>query len=1008
MIIFVMMKHRSLILFFTLVSVFLIRSEAVEIANSINDFSFDGTQGENGWISGYRNYTQDGGGDDYNATEDFIAFDKDEAWRGDFWRLAPSGAPWTTVKSESGHPNGTNSAPNEEHWAIRRWESDREGPLAFTWNLREQNLNGSGVGGSLHHNGVLVDSGATDTGEGFSRTYFINIEVGDVVDLALTPVGPSGDRSDGSDGSFFSMIVDDEVNDTETQPDGSSFISATADDDDDDGLSDAWEEIYAPGDLSALNGDGVADYDEDGLSDLEEFNNKTNPDESDTDEDGLDDFAEIDEHSSDPTNPDTDGDGIADGDEVEGDPPTSPTNSDTDGDGFSDGDEISFNSDPTRSDDTPLSLVLGDSSSEWSGGVQGQDNWTNGWRNVTADGAGDNYDARTDFIPYTGGSNDGGWDGVQQQWSGNAWDLNTAGAPPWTYLAKEATHPNGTNNGDEHHTIRRWTAKSGEEINTVTSVALIWHLRKGNANGNGVTGSVHHNGMLLDSLAIAGSDTEGVTRTVYANLSPGDFIDLAHSPVGTTGTNDGNDSSINWIRIDKRIPTNPVQPDGSAFIPATGEDTDADELPDAWELAIFPGDLTKLSGLGDADFDEDGLSDLSEFGLGTEPDNDDTDDDGLSDGDEISEYETDPKSNDSDNDGITDGNELSDDNGFVTLPNNADTDSDGIKDGEEIETHLTDPLKKDTDGDGALDGYEIARFFDPLDPDINPSTLLADSYEEYSGTQGQDDWNYGYRNLTADGGEVEEYDPTEDFVAFDEAEHWRPNWRLAPSAAPWTLFSGPEGSHPNGTNSAPNEEHWTIRRWTASELTSETPVGLTWHTRKNNLNGGGVTGSLYVNGSLVDTLSFAGNDGTGEIRTWYENLNPGDIVDIALTPVGPDGNGSDGSDGSANWLRVDTRIPPGASQPDGTPFLAALAQGLQVTDILYDPELPSLLVTWPSGAGRNYAVDISTGLLGGVDEGSWEEYDDSIPGEGGETTYEIIIEEPLPPRFFIRIRDVTE
>ena len=49
------MKHRALILLFTLVSVFLIRSEAVEIANSINDFSIDGTQGENGWISGYRN-----------------------------------------------------------------------------------------------------------------------------------------------------------------------------------------------------------------------------------------------------------------------------------------------------------------------------------------------------------------------------------------------------------------------------------------------------------------------------------------------------------------------------------------------------------------------------------------------------------------------------------------------------------------------------------------------------------------------------------------------------------------------------------------------------------------------------------------------------------------------------------------------------------------------------------------------------------------------------------------
>ena len=42
--------------------------------------------------------------------------------------------------------------------------------------------------------------------------------------------------------------------------------------------------------------------------------------------------------------------------------------------------------------------------------------------------------------------------------------------------------------------------------------------------------------------------------------------------------------------------------------------------------------------------------------------------------------------------------------------------------------------------------------------------------------------------------------------------------------------------------------------------------------------------------------------GQGKFGTWYENLNPGDIVDIALTPVGPDGNASDGSDGSANWF----------------------------------------------------------------------------------------------------------
>ena len=78
MIILIMIKYRALVLLFTLASIFLIRSEAVEVANSINDFSIDGTQGENGWVSGYRNYSQDGGEDDYDPETDFIAFDQGE------------------------------------------------------------------------------------------------------------------------------------------------------------------------------------------------------------------------------------------------------------------------------------------------------------------------------------------------------------------------------------------------------------------------------------------------------------------------------------------------------------------------------------------------------------------------------------------------------------------------------------------------------------------------------------------------------------------------------------------------------------------------------------------------------------------------------------------------------------------------------------------------------------------------------------------------------------------
>ncbi len=58
---------------------------------------------------------------------------------------------------------------------------------------------------------------------------------------------------------------------------------------------------------------------------------------------------------------DTDGDGLSDGDEVLASPSTSPILADTDGDGFDDKNELFFNSDPTKSDDTPLTFLIGDS-----------------------------------------------------------------------------------------------------------------------------------------------------------------------------------------------------------------------------------------------------------------------------------------------------------------------------------------------------------------------------------------------------------------------------------------------------------------------------------------------------------------------------------------------------------------------------------------------------------------------------------------------------------------------
>jgi len=77
------------------------------------------------------------------------------------------------------------------------------------------------------------------------------------------------------------------------------------------------------------------------------------------------------------------------------------------------------------------------------------------------------------------------------------------------------------------------------------------------------------------------------------------------------------------------------------------------------------------------DTDGDGLIDLDETSLGTDPLDPDSDDDGLNDGDEVNASFTNPLVQDSDADGLTDGAEV---NFSMTNPNDTDTDDDGCLD----------------------------------------------------------------------------------------------------------------------------------------------------------------------------------------------------------------------------------------------------------------------------------------------------------------------------------------
>lgn len=140
--------------------------------------------------------------------------------------------------------------------------------------------------------------------------------------------------------------------------------------------------------------------------------------------------------------------------------------------------------------------------------------------------------------------------------------------------------------------------------------------------------------------------------------------------------------------------------------------TDHDGMPDRWEVdhGLNPAQDDHAE-----DPDGDRLTNLQEFGYGTDPRKSDTDNDTIPDDWEIS-HGLDPLTHDgttdSDNDDLNNVQEYE----HRTDPKKADTDNDGLNDGAEIHTYFTDPLDKDSDDDGYDDGVEVTYGTDPRDP----------------------------------------------------------------------------------------------------------------------------------------------------------------------------------------------------------------------------------------------------------------------------------------------------
>lgn len=169
-----------------------------------------------------------------------------------------------------------------------------------------------------------------------------------------------------------------------------------------------------------------------------------------------------------------------------------------------------------------------------------------------------------------------------------------------------------------------------------------------------------------------------------------------------------------------------------------GADQDRDGMPDSFEtrfgLAVLdPADASQ-------DRDGDGLSNVQEYRLQTDPTRADTDGGGVADGEEtrlgldpldpaddagdpdldgLSTPEevrlgTNPVVADTDGDGLKDGEEVRAVFGYATNPLLSDTDGDSIDDGREVLVHRTNPLRADTDGDGLSDGEELLGLHGPI------------------------------------------------------------------------------------------------------------------------------------------------------------------------------------------------------------------------------------------------------------------------------------------------------
>ncbi|MDI6916393.1 MAG: hypothetical protein QMC80_01195, partial [Thermoplasmatales archaeon] len=482
-----------------------------------------------------------------------------------------------------------------------------------------------------------------------------------------------------------------------------------------DGMPDGWEVKYS---LNPLNpDDAYDDYDNDNLTNIQEYQHDTNPNKNDSDNDGLNDYDEIFIHRTEPNNPDSDFDGMPDGWEVKnGLNPliddacndddddsltnleeymhdTDPGNPDTDFDGMPDGWEVKYDLNPLKDD------AFNDDDN---------DNLTNieEYMNSTFP---DNPDSDNDglsdgdevlvyhTIPLNPDSdNDGLWDGynitveavfhIGERSIGtdaNSPDTDEDGLNDYDEFVLYKTNPNKPDSDDDG-------LEDGEEIFLTQFFPELMDM--------------------------------------YPNIKSTDHTDPLNPDTDDDALLDGEEVKKFINRYDGTIIvwfTNPLNPD-----------SDGDKIPDGWEAkyakyridGFYNIDPRNFDANNDSDNDE--LTNIQEYNIGTDPNNPDSDFDGMPDGWEVFhqifntttgkwtmnpiEYDAD---NDIDSDNLTNLQEY-----LYSIPESWNVSLNGVW------WNGTNPNNCDTDFDGMPDGWELKYDLSPLNPDDATEDPDSDTY----------------------------------------------------------------------------------------------------------------------------------------------------------------------------------------------------------------------------------------------------------------------------------------